>query len=130
MDQEQASEALNPSTSLSAKKLNAKAPEFVPRSSSSAAAAAAPLPPLLQPVYVRPPSFLPTLPPPYYGYENYYPQNVTPFYGYNVNPASPVELEADGGNGSAAAALTRNGLPDAHQKIINQVGELDSFSRL
>ncbi|GFP87148.1 la-related protein 6b [Phtheirospermum japonicum] len=123
MDQEQASEALNPSASISPKKLNAKAPEFVPRSSGSSAAAPPPPPPLLRPVYVRPPppSFVPPLPPPYYGYENYYQQNVAPFYGYNVNPVGPVEFVADVKNGGTTTVTTKNGLPDAHQKIINQV---------
>ncbi|KAK6116836.1 hypothetical protein DH2020_049466 [Rehmannia glutinosa] len=121
MDQEQASEALNPSTSISGKKLNAKAPEFVPRSGSSAAAPPPPPPPLLQPVYARPPSFVPPLPPPYYGYENYYQQNVTPFYGYNVSPVGPVEFVADGKNGSSTTTATaKNGLSDSHQKVINQ----------
>ncbi|KAK6116785.1 hypothetical protein DH2020_049518 [Rehmannia glutinosa] len=106
MDQEQASEALNPSTSISGKKLNAKAPEFVPRSGSSAAAPPPPPPTLLQPVYARPPSFVPPLPPPYYGYENYYQQNVTPFYGYNVSPVGPVEFVADGKNGSSTTTAT------------------------
>ncbi|KAI3459877.1 hypothetical protein Pfo_016540 [Paulownia fortunei] len=119
MDQEHASEALNPSTSFCGKKLNAKAPEFVPRSSSSSAAPPPPSP-LLQPVYSRPPSFVPPLPPPYYGYENYYQQNVTPFYGYNLNPVGPVEFVADG-NIASAVASTKNGLSDGHQKIINQV---------
>ncbi|KAL7085806.1 hypothetical protein ACP275_14G300500 [Erythranthe tilingii] len=123
MDQEQAPEALNRSNSFTGRKLSAKAPEFVPRSSSSASPAAAPPPPpppLLRPVYVRPPAFVPTMPPPYYGYENYYHQNPPPFYGYSVNPVSPVELEADGSNGGTLTSK-RNGLPDAHQKIINQV---------
>ncbi|XP_051118386.1 la-related protein 6B [Andrographis paniculata] len=105
------------------KKLNAKAPEFVPRSSSSSSAAAAaappPPPPLLQPVYARPPSFGP---PTYYGYENFYQPGVAPFYGYNVNPVGGVEFSADGNNGGGAPpASKKTGLPDAHQKIINQV---------
>ncbi|KAL6578219.1 hypothetical protein OROMI_010547 [Orobanche minor] len=122
MDQEQASETLNPSASISGKKLNAKAPEFVPRSSSSSgsSATASPPPPLLQPVYVRPPIFVPPLPPPYYAYENYYQQNVTPSYGYNLNPVGPVEFVTDVKNGSPTATM-KNGLPGAHQKIINQV---------
>ncbi|PIN01910.1 hypothetical protein CDL12_25576 [Handroanthus impetiginosus] len=123
MDQEQASEALNPSTSISGKKLNAEAPEFVPRSSSSTSSTSAPPPPpppLLQPVYARPPSFVPPFPPPYYGYENYYQQNLAPFYGYNANPVGPTEFAADGNNGSTAPS-SKNGLSDSHQKIINQV---------
>ncbi|KAL6504142.1 hypothetical protein OROGR_026065 [Orobanche gracilis] len=118
MDQEQASETLNPSTSISGKKLNAKAPEFVPISSSSGSSASAPPPPppLLQPVYARPPNFVP----PYYAYEKYYQQNVTPSYGYNLNPVDPVEFVTDVKNGSPTATM-KNGLPDAHQKIINQV---------
>ncbi|KAL6573417.1 hypothetical protein OROHE_001876 [Orobanche hederae] len=122
MDQEQASETLNPSASISGKKLNAKAPEFVPRSSYSGSSATAPPHPLplLQPVYARPPNFVPPVPPPYYAYENYYQQNVTPSYGYNLNPVGPVEFVTDVKNGSPTATM-KNGLPDAHQKIINQV---------
>ncbi|KAK4387872.1 La-related protein 6B [Sesamum angolense] len=118
MDQEQSSEALTPSSSVGTKKLNAEAPEFVPRVSS--AATPPPPPPLLPPVYARPPSFVPPLPAPYYGYENYYQQNLPPFYGYNVNPVGPVEFAADGKVGSTATS-TKNGLCDSHQKIINQV---------
>ncbi|KAL0322787.1 UNVERIFIED_CONTAM: hypothetical protein Sangu_1898000 [Sesamum angustifolium] len=118
MDQEQSSEALTPSSSVGTKKLNAEAPEFVPRVSS--AATPPPQPPLLPPVYARPPSFVPPLPPPYYGYENYYQQNLPPFYGYNVNPVGPVEFAADGKVDSTATS-TKNGLCDSHQKIINQV---------
>ncbi|KAI3470276.1 hypothetical protein Pfo_026939 [Paulownia fortunei] len=118
MDQEQASEALTPSTLFSTKKLNAKAPEFVPRSS----AAGQPPQSVLQHVYARQPSFVPPLPQASYGYENYYQQTAMPFYGYNVNPVSPVELAADRNNGgTAAAASTKNGLSDAHLKILNQV---------
>ncbi|KAH6756062.1 RNA-binding protein [Perilla frutescens var. hirtella] len=112
MDQEQASEALTQSTSLSPKKLNAQAPEFVPRSSASAAA---PQPKaVLRRVYARPLPFVPA----YYRYGNYYQQNVVPFRGYNV---SPLELDADRNNGGAAAAAVENGLSDAHLKILNQV---------
>ncbi|KAL3621598.1 hypothetical protein CASFOL_036510 [Castilleja foliolosa] len=124
MDQEQASESLNPSASISHKKLNAKAPEFVPRSSGSSDAAPPPPPPppLFRPVYLRPPpSFIPPLQPPYYGYENYYQQNMPPFYGFNVNPVGPFEFVADSRNGGTTAVTTKNGLTDAHQKIINQV---------
>ncbi|XP_011074010.1 la-related protein 6B [Sesamum indicum] len=120
MDQEQSSEALTPSSLVGTKKLNAEAPEFVPRVSSAATPPPPPPPPLLPPVYARPPSFVPPLPPPYYGYENYYQQNLTPFYGYNVNPVGPVEFAADGKNGITATS-TKNGLSDSHQKIINQV---------
>lgn len=120
MDQEQSSEALT----QSAKKLSAEAPEFVPRST------AAPPPPSkpLQRVYARPPSFVPPLPPAYYGYDSYYQQKTMPFYGYNV---SHVELGADRSNGGAAtvaAASTKNGLSDAHLKILNQVSFLDLFT--
>ncbi|KAL3619872.1 hypothetical protein CASFOL_034784 [Castilleja foliolosa] len=115
MDHEQASEALSPSASISPKKLNAKAPEFVPRSS---AAAPPPPPALMRPVYVRaPPPFVP----PYYGYENYYQQNVAPFYGYNVNPVGPPEFVTDVKSGGITTVTKKNGMPDADQKIINQV---------
>ncbi|KAL6527174.1 hypothetical protein OROGR_016264 [Orobanche gracilis] len=122
MDQEQASETLNPSASISGKKLNAKAPEFVPRSSSSGlyATEPPPPPPLLQPVYARPPNFVPPLPPPYYAYENYYQQKVTPSHGYNLNLVGPAEFVTDVKNGSPTATA-KNGLPVAHQKIIKQV---------
>ncbi|KAK4403265.1 La-related protein 6B [Sesamum angolense] len=116
MDQEQASEALTASTSFSARKLNAEAPEFVPRSSATAP----PQQSVLQNVYARPPPFVSPLPPPYYGYENFYQQPPMQFYGYNSNPLSPVELAADRNNGSPAAA-TKNGLSDVHLKILNQV---------
>ncbi|GFQ01261.1 putative oligosaccharyltransferase complex subunit cg9662 [Phtheirospermum japonicum] len=55
-------------------KINAKAPEFVPRSSGSFAAAPPPPSSLLRHVYMRSPllSFVPPFPPPYYGYEDYY----------------------------------------------------------
>ncbi|KAL0341400.1 UNVERIFIED_CONTAM: La-related protein 6B [Sesamum radiatum] len=117
MDQEQASEALTASTSFSTRKLNAEAPEFVPRSSATAP----PQQSVLQNVYARPPPFVSSLPPPYYGYENFYQQPPMQFYGYNSNPLSPVELAADRNNGSPAAA-TKNGLSDAHLKILNQFG--------
>ncbi|GFP81719.1 eukaryotic translation initiation factor 2 subunit gamma [Phtheirospermum japonicum] len=97
IDQEQASEARNPSASIIPKKLNAKSPQFVPRSSGSSAAAPPPPSSLLRPVY-----------------------NVAPFYGYNVNPVGPVEFVADVKNGGVATVTTKNGLPDALQKIINQ----------
>lgn len=118
MDQDQFSDAI---ASPTTKKLNAKAPEFVPRSSSSSSSAAPPPPtPLLQPVYARPPAFAP---PPYFAYENFFQQGVPPFYGYNVNPVPAVDFPPEGNNGSAAAAAAskKTGLPDAHQKIINQV---------
>ncbi|GER34192.1 lupus la ribonucleoprotein [Striga asiatica] len=120
MDQEQTSEPLTPSASAGCKKLNAGAPEFVPRGSSSAAAPPPP-PPLLQPVYARPPSFVAPLPPPpsCYAYDGYYQQGVAPLYGYNVRPAVPAEFVADVKKGGRAAA--KNGLSDAHQKIVNQV---------
>ncbi|XP_057777614.1 la-related protein 6B [Salvia miltiorrhiza] len=123
MDQEQASEALNSPSAAVGKKLNAKAPEFVPRASASSSAAAAPPPPspLLQPMYARPPSFVPPLPPPYFGYEAYYQQDAAPFYAYNVNPGGRGEHSADGNIGSSAASSAKNGLSDAHQKVVNQV---------
>lgn len=108
MDQEQASDS-NTSTG---KKLNAKAPEFVPRS----AVAPPLLPPLLRPIYVRPPSFVPPLPPPYYGYENCYQHGVTPFYGYNVRPVGPREYASDDNNGNTSASLSHS-----HHKIVKQV---------
>lgn len=113
MDQDQASEALNSSATTTGKKLNARAPEFVPRAS----AAPPPPPPLLRPVYARPPSFVP---PPYYGYDNYYQQDATPFYGYNVNPVARGDHSADANTGSSAASA-KSGLSDAHQKVVNQV---------
>lgn len=119
MDQELPSEALSQSAPFSPKKLSAEAPEFVPRSS-----AVAPPSKPVQRVYARPPAFVPPLPPTYYGYDNYYQQNTMPFYGYNV---SPMELGADRSNGGAAAS-TKNGLSDAHLKILNQVGLCDNNS--
>lgn len=110
MDQQQASDALNTSTG---KKLNAKAPEFVPRSS------AAPPPllrPFLQPIYVRPPSFVPPLPPPYYGYEHYYQHDATPFYGYNVSPVCRREYASEDNNASNSSSLSHS-----HHKIVKQV---------
>ncbi|KAH6768261.1 RNA-binding protein [Perilla frutescens var. frutescens] len=121
MDHDQASEALNSSSTSTAKKLNARAPEFVPRAAAPSAAAPPPPPPLLQPIYARPPSFVPPLPPPYYGYETYYQQqDATPFYGYNVNPVARGEHSADGNDGSSAPS-PKTGLPDAHQKVVNQI---------
>ncbi|KAL8482732.1 hypothetical protein ACS0TY_025686 [Phlomoides rotata] len=120
MDQEQSSEALSQSAPFSPKKLSAEAPEFVPRSSSAVPPPSKPV----QRIYARPPSFVPPLPPAYYGYDNYYQKNTMPFYGYNVSPMSPVELGADRNNDGAATvatASTKNGLPDAHLKILNQV---------
>ncbi|KAL1561431.1 la-related protein 6B-like [Salvia divinorum] len=119
MDQERASEALNSPSAATGKKLNAKAPEFVPRASSSTAAQPPP-PTLLQPIYARPPSFVAPLPPPYYGYETYYQQDAAPFYAYNVNQGGRGEDPADGNTGSSSAA-SKNGLSDAHQKVVNQV---------
>ncbi|KAK4436631.1 La-related protein 6B [Sesamum alatum] len=116
MDQEQAPEALTPSTSFTTKKLNAEAPEFVPRLSPTAP----PQQSVLQNVYARPPPFVSPLPPAYYGYDNFYQQPPMQFYGCSSNPLSPAELAADRNNGSPAAA-TRNGLSDAHLKILNQV---------
>ncbi|KAL0402776.1 UNVERIFIED_CONTAM: La-related protein 6B [Sesamum radiatum] len=115
MDQEQAPEALTTSTSFTTRKLNAEAPEFVPRSSATAP----PQQSVLQNVYARPPPFVSPLPPAYYGYENFYQQPPMQFYGYNSNQLSPVELAADRNNGSPATA-TKNGLSDAHLKILNQ----------
>lgn len=115
MDQDQASEALNSSSTSAAKKLNAKAPEFVPRASS--AAAPPPPPTLLHPMYARPPSFVP---PPYYGYDTFYQQDATPFLGYNANPGARGEHSADANNGSSAPS-PKSGLPDAHQKLVNQI---------
>ncbi|KAL2248801.1 UNVERIFIED_CONTAM: La-related protein 6B [Sesamum indicum] len=116
MDQAQAPEALTTSTSYTTRKLNAEAPEFVPRSSATAP----PLHSVLQNVYARPPPFVSPLPPAYYGYENFYQQPPMQFYGYNSNPLSPAELAADRNNGSPAA-VTKNGLSDAHLKILNQM---------
>ncbi|KAL8491672.1 hypothetical protein ACS0TY_023317 [Phlomoides rotata] len=112
MDQERASDALNTSTG---KKLNAKAPEFVPR---SAAAVPPLLPPLLHPMYVRPPAFVAPFPPPYYGYANYFLREVSPIYGYNASPVlvGPREYASDGNNGSASASLSHS-----HHKILKQV---------
>ncbi|KAG8375857.1 hypothetical protein BUALT_Bualt09G0002700 [Buddleja alternifolia] len=115
--QEQSSEALTSSSSSStSKKLSAKAPEFVPRKGSPAAS-------LLQPpVYVRPPSFAPPPPPPpppFYGYDNinYYQPNVPPFYVLN-----PPEFASDGSSSpTTVASSVKNGISDAHRKIINQV---------
>lgn len=108
MDQRKDSETL-----ASTSKLNAKAPEFVPRSAVSNPAL-----PVLQ-VYAPPP----LLPPPYYAYENHLPvhnfnqQNTASFYG-NVRPMSFTESREDR---NAAATSTKNGLPDSHQKVLNQV---------
>ncbi|KAL0368726.1 UNVERIFIED_CONTAM: La-related protein 6B [Sesamum calycinum] len=130
MDQEQSPEALTPSSSVGTKKLNAEAPEFVPRVST--AATPPPPPPLLPPVYARPPSFVPPLPPAYYGYESYYQQNLPPFYGYNVNPVGPVEFAADGKVGSTATS-TKNGCPILTRRLsirskcdISRSGQLSS----
>ncbi|EPS72682.1 hypothetical protein M569_02071, partial [Genlisea aurea] len=123
MDRGESSEALNTLTSSAAAKgLNAEAPEFVPRSSSSSSAAATTPSAQLLPqaaLYARPPSFIRPLVPAYYGYENYFPQKVVPFYGYNVSPLSQRDFSVDGSN--SPAAPVRNGLTDAHQKVINQV---------
>ncbi|XP_042004766.1 la-related protein 6B-like isoform X1 [Salvia splendens] len=119
MDQEQASDALNSPSAAIGKKLNAKAAEFVPRASASASAVAPPPPlRLLQPMYTRPPSFAPPLPPPYYAYEAYYQQDAAPFYAYNVNPGGRGEHSPDG---NTAASSAKNGMPDAHQKVVHQV---------
>lgn len=120
MDQEQATEALNSPSAAIGKKLNAKAPEFVPRASSASSTAAQPPPPtLLQPIYARPPSFVAPLPPPYYGYEAFYQQDAAPFYAYNANQGGRGEDPAEGNAGSSSAS--KNGLSDAHQKVVNQV---------
>ncbi|KAG6419909.1 hypothetical protein SASPL_116421 [Salvia splendens] len=120
MDQEQASEALNSPSAAVGKKLNAKAPEFVPRASSASSTAAQPPPPTLpQPIYARPPSFVAPLPPPYYGYEAFYQQDAAPFYAYNANQGGRGEDPAEGNAGSSSAS--KNGLSDAHQKVVNQV---------
>ncbi|KAL1557184.1 la-related protein 6B-like isoform X1 [Salvia divinorum] len=120
MDQEQASEALDSPSAAIGKKLNAKAPEFVPRASASASAsvvAPPPPPPLLQPMYTRTPSFVP----PYYGYEAYYQQDAAPFYAYNLNTGGRGEHSPDGDTASSAASSPKNGLSDAHQKVVHQV---------
>lgn len=124
MDQEQASDALNSPSAAIGKKLNAKAAEFVPRTSASAVAPPPP-PRLLRPMYARPPSFVPPLPPPYYGYEAFYQQDAAPFYAYNVNPGGRGEQSPDG---NTAASSVKNGLPDAHQKVVHQVRFYVSFS--
>lgn len=110
MDQRKDSETL--AFALTSK-LNAKAPEFVPRSAVSN-----PAPRVLQ-IYAPPP----LLPPPYYAYENHLPvqnfnqQNTVSFYG-NVRPVSFTESREDR---NVAATSTKNGLPDSHQKVLNQV---------
>ncbi|GFQ03753.1 putative oligosaccharyltransferase complex subunit cg9662 [Phtheirospermum japonicum] len=48
-------------------------------------------------------------------------ENMAPFYGYNVNPVGPVEFVVDVKNGGTTTVTTKNRLPDARQKIINQV---------
>ncbi|XP_073154521.1 la-related protein 6B [Henckelia pumila] len=107
MDRRKDSETL-----ASTSKLNAKAPEFVPRSAVSTPALR-----VFQ-VYAPPP----LLPPPYYAYENHLPvqnfnqQNTVSFYG-NVRPVSFTVSTED----RNVAASTKNGLPDTHQKILNQV---------
>lgn len=108
MDQRKDSETL-----ASTSKLNAKAPEFVPRSAVSNPALR-----VLQ-IYAPPP----LLPPPHYAYENHLPvqnfnqQNTVSFYG-NVRPVSSTESRE---NRNAAATSTKNGLPDSHHKVLNQV---------
>lgn len=108
MDQRKDSETLT-----STSKLNAKAPEFVPRSAVSNPALR------VMQVYAPPP----LLPPPYYAYENHLPvqnfnqQNTVSFYG-NVRPVSFTESREDR---NVAATSTKNGLPDSHQKVLNQV---------
>lgn len=108
MDQRKDSETL-----ASTSKLNAKAPEFVPRSAVSN--------PALRVMQVYPPP--PLLPPPFYAYENHLPvqnfnqQNTVSFYG-NVRPVSFTESREDR---NVAATSTKNGLPDSHQKVLNQV---------
>ncbi|XP_073046518.1 la-related protein 6B isoform X1 [Primulina eburnea] len=110
MDQRKDSETL-----ASTSKLNAKAPEFVPRSAVSNPALR-----MLQ-IYAPPPP--PLLPPPYYAYENHLPvqnfnqKNTVPFYG-NVRPVSFNESREDR---NVAATSTKNGLQDSHQKVLNQV---------
>ncbi|KAL2529915.1 la-related protein 6B [Forsythia ovata] len=123
-------------------KLNAKAPEFVPRSASgpspsqsqSPSPSPSTSPAVVQRVYTRPPFVSPLRP--YYGFEgqvaaqNYYQHGGMPFYGY-INPSqellngiqTPVASAdmVDGNVATAATTSTKNGMPDAHQKILNQV---------
>ncbi|CAA3031420.1 la-related protein 6B-like [Olea europaea var. sylvestris] len=118
-------------------KLNAKAPEFVPRSASvpshSQSLSPPPSTPVVQPVHTRPPFVSPMRP--YYGFggqvavQNYYQHGGMPFYGYLhpskelVNgiqtPAASPEM-ADVNTAGATVSL-KNGMPDAHQKILSQV---------
>ncbi|KZV37845.1 RNA-binding protein isoform 1 [Dorcoceras hygrometricum] len=103
MDQRKDSETL-----ASTSKLNAKAPEFIPRSTVSTP------PQRVMQIYA---------PPPYYAYENHLPmhnfnrQSTVSFYG-NVRPVSFTESREDS---NVAATSARNGLPDSHLKILNQV---------
>ncbi|KAL3828428.1 hypothetical protein ACJIZ3_017230 [Penstemon smallii] len=112
MDQDSPPETL---TSLATKKLNAEAPEFVPRSSASPS-------PVLPHVYAAAPrAFVPPLrPPPYYVYDGFVQPNAVPFY---VNQLSPVESASDRRNGSAGAdvAPKKDVLSEAHVKILSQV---------
>ncbi|CAI9762925.1 unnamed protein product [Fraxinus pennsylvanica] len=119
-------------------KLNAKAPEFVPRSASvpspSQSQSPPPSPAVAQRVYTRPPFVSPLRP--YYGFEgqvavqNFYQHGGMPFYGY-LNPSQEllngiqtpaVSAEmADGNTAASATVSTKNGMPDSHQKILSQV---------
>ncbi|CAI9777072.1 unnamed protein product [Fraxinus pennsylvanica] len=109
-------------------KLNAKAPEFVPRSASvpshSQSLSPPPSPPVVQRVYMRPPFVSRQV-----AVQNYYQNGVMPFYGYLhpskelVNgiqtPAASAEM-ADVNTAGATVSI-KNGMPDAQQKILSQV---------